>query len=253
MNENRQFVAIGIEAKTMDRAVREILGMSIRSKKPVIVKPIQQTLVAKNIKIATQGFFQDFGLHIQSKVVKAFTERRDPATGKKWKKLSWYAASQRFLATESGRKARKEQLESAIPLYLTGKLWNVATGRNLKGLSGGLGRQRAGSLGKDKIQLTIYAGYKMNGPVQFGSYIWSLEGEKTRHNYGYMQRFENEGYGEADVYPVPARPFMPRFNSQFLSAFVRTKVNPRFRKSVIATQKGSEAMIGYAAVRVKDF
>lgn len=253
MKENRQFFAIGIEAKTMDKAVREILGMSIRSKKPIIVKPVQETLIARNIKTATQGFFQDFGLHIQSKVVKAFNQRRDPTTGQKWPKLSWYAAQQRFLTTEKGRKARREQLDSAIPLYLTGKLWNVATGRRLRNLTGGLGRQRTGNLGKDQIQLTIYAGYKRNGPVQFGSYIWSLEGEKTRHNYGYRQFFQNELIGEPDTYPVPARPFMPRLNTQFLTAFVRMKVNPRYRKAIIATEKGSDAIIGYAATRVTDF
>ena len=259
-------VGIGLTPEIVDRFVRESLGVSVRSKKPVVITKADQTLLSKNMKAATAGFFSAFGKHVQGKVVRAFQTESDPSGGKKWKKLSRYAIAKRAELqgqytrqyADRGFKGReKKVLTPAKPLYLTGKLFEVASGKRLGNLSGGLGRQRAGSYGKDKIQLTIYAGYRQGGPVQFGTYIWSLEGEKTKHMESYIHTFNNvRGDGTVDEGVkalVPARPYVPKFSNQFLASFIRSNVNSRYRKAFIASEKGTRSIVDYAVVRVRDF
>jgi hypothetical protein len=262
-------VGIGFTPEITDRFIRETLGVSIRSKKPVIVKKADQTLLSQNMRAATVGFFSAFGQHVQGKVVKAFQTESDPTGGKKWKKLSREALKQRKLQQDEYeaqyqrqglRGVRKKVLtgKNAKPLYLTGKLFEVASGKRLGNLSGGLGRQRAGKYGKPhNIQLTIYAGYRYGGPVQFGTYIWSLEGEKVRHMETFTHTFKNvlpDGtVVEGERFTVPARPYIPKFSNQFLAAFIRSNVNPRYRKAFRASEQGTKAIVEYASVRVRDF
>jgi hypothetical protein len=257
----REAVAIAFAPTYMDKAVKEILGLSIRSKKVVVTTKAQDTLIAKNVRAATQSFFNEFGLHIQGKVVLAFQKQRDPSTGKKWKALSREAVAKRGELqnqyarqfADKGFRGRMKKVEfmppNVKPLYLTGKLFKVATGSNLKNLSGGMGKQTSGSL-KDGIKLTIYAGYKPNQPIQFGSYFWYIDGDKVRHNYGYDAYFKNVLSDGTEVEPqkfaVPARPFMPKFSNQFLSSFIKSRVEKKYRSAFIATEKGSQALFNDA-------
>lgn len=261
MAASREAVAISIAPTVMDRAVKEILGINIRSKKVVVTTKAQDTLIARNIRAATQSFFNEFGLHIQGKVVLAFQKQRDPSTGKKWKPLSREAIAKRGQLqnqyarefADKGFKGRMKKVEfmppNVKPLYLTGKLFKVSTGSNLKNLSGGMGRQTTGSL-SDGIKLTIYAGYKPNQPIQLGSYFWSLSGSKVEHNYGYDAYFKNvlsDGTElEPQKFPVPARPFVPKFSNQFLSSFIKSRVEKKYRSAFIATNKGSRALFDAA-------
>jgi hypothetical protein len=262
-------VGIGLTPEIVDRFVRESLGVSVRSKKPVIVTKADQTLLSKNMKAATAGFFSAFGRHVQGKVVKAFQTESDPTGGKKWKKLSRLALQKRAEQQDEynaqfqrqglrGVRKKVPTGKNAKPLYLTGKLFEVASGKRLGNLSGGLGRQRAGKYGKPhNIQLTIYAGYRYGGPVQFGTYIWSLEGEKVRHMETFTHTFKNvlpDGtVVEGDSFTVPARPYIPKFSNQFLSGFIRSNVNPRYRKAFIASEQGTKTIVEYAVTRVRDF
>jgi hypothetical protein len=273
MGARDSIVAIGITPTYMDRAVKEILGISIRSKKVVVTTKAQDTLIAKNIRIESQNLFNAFGAHIQSKIVKAFATHSDPSSGQKWKKLSREAIKLREELqmsysrqyVDSGFKGREKKVKymppNVKPLYLTGKLYEVATGARLKNLAGGLGKQTAGNISKDGIKLTIYAGYNPKGPIQFGSYIWYLDGPKVRHNEGFSEYFVNTlGDGtetERAQYPVPARPYVPKFSNQFLSAWVRANIAKRYRKAFIATQNGSNSIIESAVINLakmgKDF
>ena len=269
MDTRHPMVAIALKPERVSKQLKRMFGVGIEKNGKITLTKAQDTLYAKNLRVATANLFQNFGYHISTKIVKAFQTESDPSSGKKWKKLSREAIALRSglqsqydrAYADKGFKGRRKKVEfpsgKVKPLYLTGKLFEIATGKRLRGMTGGYGRQRAGNLGKDGIQLTIYAGYKSGGKMQLGAYSWSLDGPKTRHLQGFNEYFVNVlGDGtekEREQFPVPARPYIPKFSNAFMSAYIRANVPKRYRSWVLATEKGTAQIIGDASVRGLNF
>lgn len=262
-------VAIAVKPEYVTKDITSIFGIKVAKNGVITLTKAQDTLYAKNLRASMGNLWGSFGYHIQKKVIKAFQTESDPSGGKKWKKLSREAIALRGnLQTQydrefadKGFRGRRKKVQypqgNVKALQLTGKLLEVASGRRLKGLTGGLGRQRAGNLGKDGIQLTIYAAYRRGGLLQQGAYTWSLDGPKVRHINGFTEYFTNvlsDGTEvERTAYPVPARPYIPKFSNQFMSAWLRANVPKRAQHMIIATKKGYEQIIGDASIRGLNF
>jgi hypothetical protein len=269
MDTRHPMVAIALKPERVSKQLKQMFGVGIEKDGKITLTKAQDTLYAKNLRITTANLFQNFSYHVSAKIIKAFQTESDPSGGRKWKKLSREAIALRSglqsqydrAYADKGFKGRRKKVQASgkdsKPLYLTGKLFEVVTGKRMRTMAGGYGRQRAGNLGKDGIQLTLYAGYRRGGLMQHGAFSWSLDGPKTRHLVGFKEYFVNVmGDGtekEREQYPVPARPYVPKFSNAFMSSFVRKSVSKRYQSWILATEKGSTQIIGDASVRGLSF
>lgn len=197
--------------------------------------PKKQTDFYKNLHLWSLGAFDDIGQYTANKINDSFYDMKDPSSGKKWKKL----APKTLRARQASGKALKYPED---PLYFTGKMFIIASGKRLRyNKYGGSGLQKTGNIRSDGLQLTIRNSFTMGEQQIIGSYMWRLDGPKARHLYGYTEQFENVYRGrklEKKTYVVPARPFVPKFTNTFFSTW-KKRQKKEFQQIIVATEKNS--------------
>jgi len=144
--------AFGIQLKpsfVSDR-MRKFFGISIEREIIKYNKGKHLNDFKENLKLWSYGSFEDLSRYIGLKVQDSIRDSKDATTGAKFKPLARKTIAAR--AMMKGKYAKDN-----VPLALTGKLYEVATGRRIRNAGG---NASSGNVQKDGIRLQQRVNYQ---------------------------------------------------------------------------------------------
>jgi len=233
--------AFGIQLKptVVSDRMRRFFGVSIEREVIKYNKGKHLNDFKENLKLWSYGSFEDLSRYVGLKVQDSIINSKDATTGAKFKPLARKTIAAR--AMMKGKHAKNN-----VPLALTGKLYEVATGRRIRNAGG---NASSGNVQKDGIRLQQRVNYQPGEAQAVGSFYWQLSGPKVRHLYGYSQVFNNVrkgGKNKGKSMPfeakVPARPFIPKFTNSFFKIW-KAQIDKEFRKVINASVQGSKPIV----------
>jgi hypothetical protein len=233
--------AFGIQLKPsfVNERMRRFFGVSIEREVIKYNKGKHLNEFKENLRLFSYSAFEDLSRYIGLKVDDSIRYSKDATTGAKFKPLARKTIAARAMA--KGKHAKNN-----VPLALTGKLHEIATGRRIKNAGG---NASSGSVQKDGIRLQQRVNYQPGESQPVGSFYWQLSGPKVRHLYGYNQVFNNVrkgGKNKGKSMPfeakVPARPFVPKFTNSFFKIW-KSQLDKDFKKIINASVQGSKPII----------
>jgi hypothetical protein len=233
--------AFGIQLKPsfVSERMRRFFGISIEREVIKYNKGKHLNDFKQNLKIFSYDAFADITRYVGLKVQDSIRDSKDATTGAKFKPLARKTIAAR--AMMKGKYAKTN-----LPLALTGKLYEVATGRRIRNPGG---NASSGNVQKDGIRLQLRSNYQPGETQAVGSFYLQLSGPKVRHLYGYNQVFKNVrkgGPNKGKAMPfeakVPARPFFPKFTNSFFKIW-KAQLVKDFRKNINASVQGSKPIV----------